>query len=65
MATNSTVTIIPGRAATLATALRGHLSTTLAYMRTGDSDLMEESIIAMRRDLTRFENEVRKVVSNG
>lgn len=58
MATNN-VTIVPGRASSLATALRGHINAVLAYMRIGDADLTEEAIANMRRDLTMFETEVR------
>lgn len=57
----TTVTIIPGRMATLATALRGHINTSLAYSRTGDADMLEESIKCMRRDMTRLEAELRQV----
>lgn len=59
MATNNNVTIIPGRASSLATALRGHINAVLAYMRIGDADLMEEAIRQMRRDMTSLETEVR------
>lgn len=62
MANNSTTTnvrIIPGRAANMATALRGHINVVLAYMRIGDADLTEEAIRSMCRDLTSFEREVR------
>ena len=58
----TTVTIIPGKASSLATALRGHINATLAYMRTGDEDLMEDEIASMRRDLTALEREVRLVM---
>lgn len=56
---NTNVTIIPGKASSLATALRGHINAVLAYMRVGEPDLTEEAIAAMRRDLTMFETEVR------
>lgn len=59
MANNNNVTIIPGRASSLATALRGHINAVLAYMRIGDADLMEEAIRQMRRDMTSLETEVR------
>ena len=53
------VTIVPGKASSLATALRGHINAVLAYYRIGDEDLMEEAIKSMRRDLTSLETEVR------
>lgn len=53
------VKIIPGRANSIATALRGHISAVLAYMRMDNAELMEESIRCMRRDMTIFEREVR------
>jgi hypothetical protein len=59
MATSNNVTIVPGRASSLATALRGHINAVLAYMRIGDSKLTEKAIADMRRDLTMFETEVR------
>jgi len=59
MATSNNVTIVPGRASSLATALRGHINAVLAYMRIGNADLTEEAIANMRRDLTMFETEVR------
>jgi hypothetical protein len=58
-ANNTNVTIIPGKASSLATALRGHINAVLAYMRVGEPELTEEAIAAMRRDLTMFETEVR------
>lgn len=65
MATATNVTIVPGKASSLATALRGHINSTLAYMRIGEPDLMEESIKSMRRDMTALEREVRLVVMGG
>lgn len=64
MATTSTttVTIIPGKASSLATALRGHINATLAYMRIGNEELMEAEIASMRRDLTSLEREVRLIM---
>lgn len=59
---NNTVTIIPGKASSLATALRGHINASLSYMRLGENDLMEESIQCMRRDMTALERELRLVV---
>lgn len=59
MANNNNVTIVPGKASSLATALRGHVNAVLAYMRLGEVDLMEESIKAMRRDMTALETECR------
>ncbi len=56
---NNNVTIVPGKCSSLATALRGHVNSTLAYMRLGEADLMEESIKAMRRDMTALETECR------
>lgn len=53
------VTITPGKASSLATALRGHINAVLAYMRIGDDELMEEAIKCMRRDVTALEREVR------
>lgn len=53
------VKIVPGRASTIATALRGHINVVLAYMRTKDYELAEEAIASMRRDVTAFEREVR------
>lgn len=60
--TNTNVTIIPGKASSLATALRGHINASLSYMRLGEDDLMEESIKCMRRDMTALERELRLVV---
>lgn len=65
MATTSNVTIVPGRASSLATALRGHINAVLAYMRIGDANLTEEAIANMRRDLTMFETEVRLNIKEG
>lgn len=56
---NNNVTIVPGKASSLATALRGHVNAVLAYMRLGEVDLMEESIKCMRRDMTALETECR------
>lgn len=62
MATSNTnVTIVPGKASSVATALRGHINAVLAYMRLGEVELMEESIKAMRRDMTSLEREARLV----
>lgn len=60
--TTNQVTIVPGKASSLATALRGHINATLAYMRVGEPDLMEAEIKLMRRDMTALEREVRLVV---
>ena len=60
--TNTNVTIVPGKASSLATALRGHINSTLAYMRLGEVDLAEDSIKSMRRDMTALEREVRLVL---
>lgn len=69
MATNNDTTthvvVVPGKASSLATALRGHINSTLAYMRIGDGELMEQSIKDMRRDMTALEREVRFVLSVG
>ena len=59
MATSSNVTIIPGRASSFASALRGHINAVLAYMRVGDEDLMERAIKDMRKDMTSLEREAR------
>ena len=53
------VVVVPGKVATLATALRGHINTSIAYMRLNEPDLMEESIRSMRRDVTSLERELR------
>ena len=65
MVSTNNVVIIPGKAASLATALRGHINSTLAYMRIGESELMEQSIKDMRRDMTALEREVRLVIAAG
>ena len=62
MATNNSVTIIPGKASSIATALRGHINASLSYMRLGEIDMMEESIGQMRRDMSTLERELRLVV---
>jgi hypothetical protein len=59
MPNNNSVTIVPGRTSSLATALRGHINAVLAYSRIGDNDLTEEAIAMMRRDMTSLEREVR------
>ena len=59
MSNNNSVTIVPGRASSIATALRGHINAVLAYSRIGDEDLTEEAIAQMRRDVTALEREIR------
>lgn len=61
MATSTNITIIPGKASSIATALRGHINAVLAYMRLGEVELMEESIKSMRRDMVSLEREARLV----
>ena len=56
--TNMTI-VAPTKAASLATALRGHINAVLAYMRLNEEDLCEEAIRGMRRDMTNLEREVR------
>ncbi len=59
MSNNNSVTIVPGRASSIATALRGHINAVLAYSRIGDEELTEEAIGQMRRDVTALEREIR------
>ena len=47
------------KAASTATALRGHINAVLAYMRLDKEELCEEAIRNMRRDMTNLEREVR------
>lgn len=61
MATSTNITIVPGKASSIATALRGHINAVLAYMRLGEVELMEESIKSMRRDMVSLEREARLV----
>jgi hypothetical protein len=56
--TNLTI-VAPSKAASLATALRGHINAVLAYMRLDEEDLCEDAIKNMRRDMTSLEREVR------
>jgi hypothetical protein len=65
MGKSNNVVIVPGKASSLATALRGHVNATLAYMRLGEEEMMEESIKAMRRDMVSLEREVRFVIKAG
>jgi hypothetical protein len=61
MATNNTtnVSIVPGRMASYATALRACINEVCAYARTGESLDMEDAIAHMRRNVTRLETEAR------
>ena len=59
MSNNNSVTIVPGRASSIATALRGHINAVLAYSRIGDEELTGEAIGQMRRDVTALEREIR------
>lgn len=60
MATASNVIIIPGMVSNLCTALRGHINTSASYYRMNRTDLMEEELKALRRDLTRYETYLRQ-----
>lgn len=58
--TKTNLTIISSsKAASLATALRGHINAVLAYMRLDEEELCEDAIKNMRRDMTSLEREVR------
>lgn len=59
MAKTSMTIVAPTKAASLATALRGHINAVLAYMRLDEEELCEDAIRGMRRDMTNLEREVR------
>ncbi len=59
MASSNSITIVPGKAASLATVLRGYINVAMGSMRVKDADSMEKAIADMRRTMTALETELR------
>lgn len=59
MGTTTNVSIVPGRMANHATALRACINQVCAYARMGNVDDLEDAIKHMRVNVTRLETEAR------
>lgn len=63
MATKATtVKILPSIAASYASAMRGNISSAIAFMRIGDEEEMETALKQLRRTSAEFERECRSAI---
>lgn len=60
--TTTTVKILPSIAASYASAMRGNISSALAFMRIGAEDEMETALKQLRRTSAEFERECRSAI---
>lgn len=63
--TNNNITITPSRMSSRATILRADVNQVLGFARCGDVAEMENSIVRMRMNLRRFENDARRYCDGG
>ena len=59
--TTASITLVPGRMANRATALRACINEVCSYARSNDDTDLEDAIARMRRNMTRLETEARLV----